>query len=98
MSAIKLHIFRGDNPGIESCDFRGDNFIGSEQGDEHRTILEVDPASDELVSTVLSHAPAVNGLFQAIGAEQPDWLAKAAGLLSLDGNGPVGLRIGVWDE
>ena len=100
MASIKFHVFRGDNDGTESCDFRGEGFIGEEQGDHHRTIpqLEIDPASDELVEAVLEYGPAANDLFSAIREHQPDQLAQLATLLGLEGSGPVGVRVGVWDE
>lgn len=100
MAAIKLHVFRTEmgDPGIDSCDFRGEGEHGAGQNDQHRTVLEVDPASDELIETVKMYAPAANGMFQAIGAEQPGWLDKVAGVLGLEGSGPIGLRFGIWDQ
>lgn len=100
MASFKIHVYRGTNAGTESCDFRGDNFIGEAQGDHHRTIpqLEVDPASDELVSKTLELGPTMNALLDEIKEAQPDAFAGIATALGLGGDGPVGLRVGIWDN
>lgn len=95
MAAIKLHAYTGPNDGADSCDFRGDKFVGSAQGDEHATLFEVDPATDEQVELALSEGPNLNKLLSAIG------LGAAMPILHLTsglGGGRAGLRIGVWDE
>lgn len=89
MAAIKIHGFVGENDGTKSCDFRGDKFIGHEQGDEHRTIFEIDPASDEQLELVLEHGPEINELLSKMSA--------ASAVHSLLGKS-AGLRIGVWDN
>lgn len=94
MTTIRLHAYRGTNDGSASCDFRGANFIGHAQGDEHKTLLEkdVDDASP-LVADVLQIGPQVNkilaGLYEGIEAGQIE-----AAL----GGAYIGLRIGVWDK
>jgi hypothetical protein len=102
MASIKFHVFRreGTDPGILSCDFRGERFLGAEQGDYHRTIpqLEIDPASDELVARALQIGPELNSLFDEMHKAQPDSFGDIASALRLEGNGPVSLRVGVWDE
>jgi hypothetical protein len=100
MAAVKFHVFRGDNNGSAGCDFRGEKFIGAEQGDHHRTIpqLEVDPASEDLISQVLTLGPSINALFDAICDKQPGQFGQLAGMLGLEGEGPVGIRVGVWDD
>lgn len=85
MAAIKVHAFVGSNAGTESCDFRGDKFIGHEQGDEHRTIFEKDPATEAEIAAVLEYGPKLNALL--------DTLTPSEGF-GIEG----GLRIGVWDE
>lgn len=89
MPAIKIHIYKGLNNGSASCDFRGENFIGSGQGDEHRTIAEIDPATPEQIALALNYGPTLNGLLDSFIPSEP-----LAGLLG----GEVGLRIGVWDD
>jgi len=98
MAALKIHVYRGTNAGTESCDFRGDNFIGHEQGDEHRTVVEEDPASDALIAETLASGPAVNALFDRFKAVEPEVFGKIASVLGLEGEGPVGLRVGIWDN
>lgn len=98
MAAAKLHVFRGDNDGTAFCDFRGENFIGKEQGDHHRTLLEEDPLPEDLIDEVLFIGPRLNVLLQRFAAKQPGEVGKLATMLGLDGDGPVGLRIGLWDE
>lgn len=97
MSSVKIHAYRGDNDGTDSCDFRGDKFIGGEV-DAHRTLLEVDPASAELVAVVLAEGPAMNRIFEGFKSAEPTFADQVATLLGLEGHGVPGLRIGVWDE
>ncbi len=85
MASIKLHVGIFSDPGTESCDFRGDKFIGHEQGDEHRTVLEKDPATDAEIALVLEHGPVLNRIL--------DTLVPAESF-GIEG----GARIGVWDE
>jgi len=96
MAAIKVHVFIGDDDGSESCDFRGEGFIGSANGDWHRTVLELDPATEETVSLVLETGPSVNALLATLA---PSELFRPI-LESLDAKGgtKMGLRLGVWDE
>ena len=82
-NAIKLHIFNGPNKGIVDADFR--NADGTEEataatGDNHKTIWEIDPATDEQVKLVLEFGPKLNELFA-----QKNPVGDFAGL-----------RIGVW--
>lgn len=98
MASIKLQVYRGKDSGISSCDFRGDKFIGHDQGDEHRTIFEIDPASDELVTLALMDGPKLNALMDAFKAAEPEFAGEAASLLGLAGEGDPGLRIGVFDN
>jgi hypothetical protein len=82
-NAIKIHAFNGPDRGTEDCDFR--NPDGSEEetsatGDHHRTLAEIDPATEEQVAFVLEHGPEFN---QLMGKSNP--IADF-----------VGLRIGVW--
>lgn len=95
-----MHVYRGTNAGTESCDFRGENYIGHAQGDEHATVpqLEIDPASDALIAKTLETGPKVNALFDEIKQVEPEAFGQLASLLGLDGEGPVGLRVGIWDD
>lgn len=97
MASVKLHVFRGDDKGTVSCDYRGDKFIGSPK-DEHRTVLESDPADTGLVDTVLEFGTKLNELLGKLTDEQPSQAAQIASMLGLEGSGKVGLRLGVWDE
>ena len=89
MAAIKIHAVLGTDHGTESCDFRGPLFIGHDQGDEHRTLAEDDPASEEAVALVLEFGPKANELFSR--------LLPAKGVGDVFGKDAF-LRIGVWDK
>lgn len=110
---LKLQIYRmydgcGDVvKGIASADFRGENFIGKlsdprnvrQIEDFHRTPdTEVPRISEELADIALADAPVANALFAKIAEHQPDALGHLATALGLEGEGPVGLRLGVWDD
>lgn len=97
MSSVKLHVFRGEDDGTHSCDYRGDKFIGSPV-DEHRTVLEIDPANEATVTAVIAKGPELNALLKDLTDAQPDALGPIASALGLKGTGKVGLRLGVWDE
>ena len=90
MSAVKVHLVTGTNHGTESCDFRGPLEIGHAQGDEHKTIFEVDPASEELVSKVLELGPQLNSILSE--------MSKSADGIDLLGGKDLFLRLGVWDS
>lgn len=105
MPAIKFHIYRTDmgDDGTQNCDYRGFGEDGADTPhakDQHRTIpeLEIDPASLELIEIVKENGPAANKLFAAAASQQPDWLDSAASILGLEGDGPIGLRVGIWDK
>lgn len=102
MAAIKFHVFRtemGDS-GQENCDYRGAGELGAGENDQHRTIapLEVDPASDALILSTTEKGPDLNKLLAGLASEQPEWLDDVASALGLEGSGPVGIRVGVWDH
>ena len=101
MPAIKFHIYRTDmgDDGTENCDYRGSGEAGAGENDQHRTVpeLEIDPASDALIEIVRENGPSANKLFAAAASQQPDWLDSAASILGLEGDGPIGLRVGIWD-
>ena len=97
MNSIKLHVFVGENDGTESCDFRGDKKIGSAEGDEHKTLAEIDPADDDLVDIVLTLGPKLNKvLSRMINSKAIGSILDVAGKLMGTGT-KKGLRIGVWD-
>lgn len=82
-NCIKLHLFNGPDKGTVDADFR--NADGTEEetsatGDSHKTIWEIDPATEEQVAMVLEFGPALNQMF---ASKNPvgDF---------------AGLRIGVW--
>lgn len=100
MPSIKLHVFRtemGDD-GTESCDFRGSGEHGAGESDQHRTVIERDPASESEINGVLMKGTAANQAIKLLTDGQPDLLADLASMLGLEGEGPIGLRIGVWDQ
>lgn len=84
---IKLHIGEFAEDGTLTCDFRnpdGTERLGAEQGDRHKTVLEIDPADAEAVELALEIGPKLNRL-----------LSKAK--IRIAGLGvEVGARIGVW--
>jgi len=100
MVSIKLHVFRMDmgDSGTESCDYRGLGEHGAGENDQHRTVLERDPASEDEIAEVLEHGPAVNALFAKLLDAADDAAGGIATALRLEGSGPVGLRVGVWDH
>lgn len=98
--AIKLHVYRtemGDD-GTESCDYRGKGELGAGENDQHRTVEEIDPADQSEIDFVLEHGPEINKGFQALTSVFGGKAGNLATLLGLEGSGPVGLRIGVWDH
>lgn len=100
MAAIKLHLYRvnyGDD-GQDNCDYRGNGEHGAGENDQHRTVYEIDPASEEEINEVLKHGPAVNMGLDALRELIPDFAEKIASLLGLEGDGPIGLRVGVWNK
>jgi hypothetical protein len=113
MAAIKLHVFAGHDDGSTECDFRKEKRIGKAQGDEHRTVLEIDPATDAQVALAMLHGPDLNAAEDAmlkffaalVGDDEKfkELLKKSAAALhkALGGDGSAttcGLRIGVWDD
>lgn len=97
--SMKFHVYRGPDAGTESCDFTGDKEIGEEQDDHHRTIpqLEVDPASEKLQELVREYGPYVNKFFDGIKElGEMEGLGRLASALGLKGEGPVGIRVGLW--
>lgn len=98
MASIKIHAAKPHfaNDGSESCDFRGDKFIGHEQGDEHMTIFERQDPTDEQIALVLENGPEWNRMNGFLLAEMiPSSIF--GGVLAIANVKPA-LRIGVWDE
>ena len=100
MASIKLHVYRMDSgdQGETSVDYSGSGELGAGPEDQHRTVAEVDPADDALVAFVLENAPAFNKVANAISRAAPPFVRNLAGLLGLRGDGPVSIRVGVWDQ
>jgi len=85
--SIKIHVGNLSDDGTENCDYRnpdGSERIGAAQGDHHRTIFEIDPATPEEVEIALEIGPKLNQL-----------LARAASKYDGFGVRPR-VRIGVW--
>lgn len=100
MASIKLHVFRtemGDS-GTESCDYRGQGEHGAGENDQHRTVREIDPASESQIEMAIEMGPRINRAFADLVLLLPDYAGGVASVLGLEGHGPVGLRIGVWDQ
>lgn len=100
MASIKLHVFRvemGDD-GTENCDYRGGGEHGAGEHDQHRTVTEIDPADESLINGILMKGAAVNQAMKLLYSQQPDAFALIASALGLEGDGPIGLRLGVWDQ
>lgn len=100
MASIKIHVYRtemGDN-GTENCDYRGSGELGAGENDQHRTVVEVDPASESVINGILMKGPTVNQALKLITDNQPNAFAEVASVLGLEGDGPIGLRVGIWDE
>ena len=100
MASIKLHVFRtqmGDD-GTENCDYRGGGEHGAGENDQHRTAMEIDPADESVINGILMKGPAANQAFKLLYSQQPDAFALIASALGLEGDGPIGLRLGVWDQ
>lgn len=86
---IKIHSFEGTNDGSVSCDFRGENFIGTAEGDHHQTLFEIDNPDTEEVATVLEFGPKINAILS-----KGTMSDAVAGLIGQK----VGVRIGVWPD
>lgn len=56
-TSIKLQLVTGTS---HDFDFRGDKFIGHNQGDEHKTLLERDPASESDIQAIEEHGAEIN--------------------------------------
>ena len=100
MAAIKLHVFRtemGDD-GTHTCDYRGGGEHGAGENDQHRTILEKDPASEDEIAEVIELGPNLNAIFARLVASELGAAGNVASAFGLEGHGPIGLRIGVWDH
>lgn len=98
MASIKIHVAKPhfSNDGSESCDFRGENFIGHEQGDEHATIFERQDPPEDFIAEVLENGPEWNRMNGLLLAEMiPS--SFLSGAMSI-ANAKPALRIGVWDE
>ncbi len=91
MASIKLHALRhATDFGVDSCDYRGDKFIGHDQGDEHSTVLEKDfgptVTENKEIALVLELGPEFNQLLRQMTTPLHGIVPDA------------GFRIGVWDE
>lgn len=86
MPSIKLHVGIFADNGQVNCDYR-DRPMGHAEGDEHRTVLELDPASDEEVAIALEIGPRFNALANK--------MLPGSGLAELTGKAAGG-RLGVW--
>lgn len=94
----RLHVYRGTNPGTASCDFTGANYIGHDQGDEHRTVEEIDGVTPDLEAELTPVFLAANVAFETLKGVEPTFGGNVATLLGLEGTGPVGLRLGFWPD
>jgi hypothetical protein len=101
MATIKVHaVTKGTNRGTESCDFRGANKIGAEQGDHHKTVFEKEfgpsVTTNEDIEAVLADGPEWNRLTQRLmdGMKPAGPIGQLVDALGVN----AFLRIGVWDE
>jgi len=105
--AIKIHSYTTDSgfephPGFPSCDFRGPDWIGSPQGDEHHCLRQWNNPSDAFITLVLAEGPNINkkakefedsfDIFKKIEGEP-----GVGSLIDFLGGIPR-VRIGVWDK
>lgn len=103
MASGKLHIGKFSNKGTESCDFRGDKFIGKDQGDHHATVLEKDPLSEFELNLILTEGPNINKALSSLDqvvatlGMEPSKGIEILGELRGEETG-LSLRIGVWDN
>jgi hypothetical protein len=100
MASIKLHIFRtgmGDK-GLSNVDYRGKGELGAGEKDQHRTVVEKDPADETEIAAALISGPRINQSLVALNDLVPNYADELAGVLGLEGEGPIGLRLGVWDK
>lgn len=91
--------------GFPSCDFRGDKFVGKDQGDGHHELWKIDNASPQLVAAVLRGGPELNkrlltanpaslkGLIEEILPDFADEILEHAGDFGIE---IPNFRIGVW--
>lgn len=100
MATVKLHAYSGDHNGFESCDFRGDKYVGRDQGDSHRTLAEweygPDVETNEHIEDVLENGPEWNQMTARLlnGFQMPFEITVLLGMM---GAGEK-LRLGVWDK
>lgn len=104
---IVLHFFVGPNDGSVSCDYRGDNYIGHKDGDEHAAIKTWHNPTQAQVDWVLANGPGINAgvsTIESMLGETTAEISKYAESFAnqLLGGSPdiagkvMGIRIGVW--
>ncbi len=107
MDTIRLHGGHFANDGTDSCDFRGDNYIGHQQGDEHRTLIELDADGTLTFTTpiepIKAHIRLGQDDFERLVAATLTYgpLINArlrTASLEFPLLGTVSARIGVWDK
>lgn len=101
--SIKFHSFTTDpgftpNYGDVSADFRGDKFIGSAQGDEHHTLMELKNPSQAEIDAFLVEGPVINAELKKLNLA-----SKVSGILGTSSVAGIAeslipnLRIGLFD-
>lgn len=94
---IKLQAYRGDS-GPDKVDFRKSTgaFLGSPD-DEHKTILEY-RVEDDPTGTEFEILGEMNDLLSKMTSVQPDAVGQLAGMVGLEGSGPVKLAFRIFDN
>jgi hypothetical protein len=101
---VRLHAGVLKDPGTESCDFRGSNFIGEDDGDHHRTVLELDRDGTLIVLDQKTKIELEEGEFDEIMAAVLAFGTKINTILSRASfdvplvSGRASARVGVWDK
>ena len=90
MAKIKFQLVTGVNHGTESADFRGDKFVGHDQGDEHRTLFQLQSESENVVNEALTVAPGFNAFLSK--------LTPHTNAVDFLGGHDAFFRIGVFDD
>lgn len=90
MAKIKFQLVTGVDHGTASADFRGDKFIGHEQGDEHKTLFQLKTEDEAVIQEALTVAPGMNAFLSK--------LIPHANAVDLLGGKDAFLRIGVFDD
>lgn len=91
---LKLQVCRDEN---WNEDQRGENWEGSESGDHHRTVTQIDDIPGEMADEVLAEVQTANKLFKRLSDASPGYADPVASALGLGGEGIPRLMFRLYD-